>query len=309
LPIYRLFDMPRKGSDFALMNRQTRSENISYGISEVTHADLQGLIEAGNSYDGIEFPFTINELPSSLDELPTTLLYSANHMILGLLCIYDWSGIELYGLVHPTYRRSGIGHALLATAKEAAQQREFKHLLLGCYGSISAGTAFAGAQGATFEHADYHMELDVNRIQRPAIKHTELTLRLVEPAEIKHVASIAAQAFGEPEEEMCAWLTRDVLKPDRRIFFIELQRNPIGTIRIVEGARGQADITLFSLLQPYRRRGYGMQILLSSVDMLLSERCSHIALDVTTSNSHALALYQACGFQEIRRDSYYKLTL
>lgn len=103
--------------------------------------------------------------------------------------------------------------------------------------------------------------------------------------------------------------TKDVLKPDRRSFFIELQGKPIGTIRIVDGASERADITLFGLLQPYRGHGYGRQILLTSVDLLLSEQCAPIALDVTTSNRNALALYQTCGFQEARKDSFYKLML
>jgi ribosomal protein S18 acetylase RimI-like enzyme len=227
----------------------------------------------------------------------------------GLLCLYDWSGVELYGLVHPAYRRRGIGQALFAAAKEIAKQHEQKYLLLGCYGSIPSAMAFAEANKITFDYADYHMKLDVNLIQRPATAHAELTLRQAKASEIEQVASIAAQAFGEPEDEMRDWLTKDVLKPDRRIFFIELQGKLIGTIRIIEGASERADITLFGLLQPYRGHGYGRQILLMSVDLLLSEQCAHIALDVTTSNRNALALYQTCGFQEARKDSFYKLML
>jgi ribosomal protein S18 acetylase RimI-like enzyme len=298
--------MPKKDSNFARMNRQPFSENITSGISEATHADIQGLIEASNRYDSIDFPFTLDELPSSSDELPTTLLYTANQRVLGLLCLYNWSGIELYGLVHPAYRRCGIGQALFAAAKEMAQQHEQKSLLLGCYGSIASGIAFAEANQAMFDHADYEMKLDLNRVQHSATLHAELSLRQAEAAEIGQVVSIAAQGFGEPEEEMRDWLTKDVLNPHRRIFFIELQGNPIGTVRIIEGASQRADITLFCLLQPYRGRGYGKQILLSLVDLLLSEHRSPIALDVTTSNSGALALYHTCGFQEVRKDSYYK---
>jgi ribosomal protein S18 acetylase RimI-like enzyme len=291
------------------MNRQPFSENITLDISETNRADIQGLIEESNRYDGIDFPFTLDELPSTSDEHSTTLLYTASQKILGLLCLYNWSGIELYGLVHPTYRRRGIGQALLTAAKEIARQHEQPHLLLGCHGSIPSALAFAEANQATFSHADYHMIFNESAVQRSTSLHAELALRRADATEIGQVASIAAQAFGEPEEEMCDWLTKDVLKPQQRIFFIELQGNPIGTIRIVETASKRSDLTLFCLLQPYRGRGYGRQILLSSVDLLLSEQCSHIALDVTTSNSNALALYQTCGFQEVRKDSYYKFVL
>lgn len=292
-----------------LIDRQTFPENITIGISDAALVDIQKLIEESNRYDGIDFPLTLDELPYSSSELPITLCYSVNQTVLGFLCIYNWSGIELYGLVHPMQRRSGIGQALLVTAREIARQHGQKHLLLGCYGSMSAALAFAESNNATFSYAEYSMKLDLNMVQRPTSSHAELTLRQIEVAEIEQVISIAAQAFGEPEEEMREWLTKDVVRSQRRIFFIELQGNPIGTLRIVEGTDGRADITLFSLLQPYRRRGYGRQILLSSVDMLLSEQREHIALDVTINNSAALALYQSCGFQEVRKDSYYKLML
>src|SRR5260370_16256498 len=118
------------------------------------------------------------------------------------------------------------------------------------------------------------MELDVNKIQRPTTWHTELTLRQVGSPEIEQVASISAQAFGDPEDETRDWLSRDVLEPGRRIFFIELQGSPIATIRLVEGAYQRADITSFCLLQPYRPHGYGNHILLSTAALLLSEHHS-----------------------------------
>lgn len=293
------------------MDRQTHSEHITSGISEALYADIKELIAVSGRYDGIDFPFALSELPSSTDTLPTTILYRADHVLAGLLCIYNWSGseIELYGLVHPAYRRRGIGQALLARAKEFAQQYRPKRLLLGCYGSISAGMAFAEAQGAAFDFAEFNMELNVDKIQRPTTWHPELTLRQIGASEIEQVASISARAFGDPEDETRDWLTRDVLRPGRRIFFIELQGSPIGTLRLVEGAGQRTDITSFCLLQPYRGRGYGKQILLSSVDLLLSEQRSPIALDVTTTNNGALALYQACGFQEVRKDSYWSLSI
>lgn len=300
----------KKGSDLTLMERLTHAENITYGITEADHAAIQQLIEACNRHDGIDFPFAVNELPSSTDELVATLLYSVNQVPLGLLCIYQWTGVpEIYGLVHPAQRRSGSGLALLEEARELLQRRGRHFLQLGCHGSLPSGLAFAEANGATFEYAEYHMQLDMQALPQPTRAHAELTLRQAETTEAEQLAMIAAQAFDEPVAEMRDWLTSDILKTDHRAYFIELQGTPIGTIRTVEVADQQADITLFCLLQPYRGRGYGRQILLSTVDLLRSEQYLHIALDVKTNNSNALALYQSCGFQETRKDSYYQFTL
>src|SRR5260370_17865992 len=108
--------MLKKDAGFALMNRQTHSEHITSGISEAIHADIQELIEASNRYDGIDFPFALSELPSSTDKLPAALLYRADHVLAGFVCIYNWavSHLQLHCLVHAASRARRIGQAPFA---------------------------------------------------------------------------------------------------------------------------------------------------------------------------------------------------
>jgi ribosomal protein S18 acetylase RimI-like enzyme len=278
-------------------------------FSENTRDNLQALIAASCRYDGIAFPFNANELPSSSDTLPTTLLYYVDQTLLGFVCMCNLSEIELFGLVHPEQRRQGIGRALFNTAREIAQQQGYKNVRIGCYGSIPSGETFARANGGLLHYAEYNMELDTSKVQPPLSIHTTLTLCQAAATEARKVASLIAQVFGNPEEEVHKWITKDMLKPQRRIFFIQLQEATIGTVRIVEGENGRTDITTFGILQPYRTCGYGKQALLQVIAMLLTENNHHIALDVATENSRALALYYKCGFQEIRKDSYFRITL
>ena len=85
------------------MKSSTKSSPWDYALG---HAAIQQLLEASNAYDDIDFPFAVTELPVSTDGLPTTLLYVIEQHIVGLLAVYNWSGMEeVYGLVHPAFRR------------------------------------------------------------------------------------------------------------------------------------------------------------------------------------------------------------
>ncbi len=56
----------------------------------------------------------------------------------------------------------------------------------------------------------------------------------------------------------------------------------------------------------HRRRGYGRQMLMDTVDMLLREGWERIIIEVATENRNALGLYESCGFRATRTYSYYQ---
>lgn len=80
----------------------------------------------------------------------------------------------------------------------------------------------------------------------------------------------------------------------------------IGALRTVSFGE-QIDIATFGVLPSYRGRGYGRQMLLAIVDLLLEEHWPDIALDVETRNANALGLYESCGFRKIRTCDYYQV--
>ena len=69
-----------------------------------------------------------------------------------------------------------------------------------------------------------------------------------------------------------------------------------------------ADVTAFVVLPEHRGRGYGRQMLLDAIDILILEGWKQITIEVETENRRALGLYQSCGLQIVQTYDYYRLT-
>jgi len=58
----------------------------------------------------------------------------------------------------------------------------------------------------------------------------------------------------------------------------------------------------------HQGKGYGRQILLDAVDLLLSLNLPRILIEVAVDNRNALGLYESCGFHITQEYGYYTLT-
>jgi len=59
----------------------------------------------------------------------------------------------------------------------------------------------------------------------------------------------------------------------------------------------------------HQGRSYGRQALALAIQTALEHNRTNIELEVACENNHALRLYQSCGFEVIRANDYYVLTL
>jgi ribosomal protein S18 acetylase RimI-like enzyme len=66
------------------------------------------------------------------------------------------------------------------------------------------------------------------------------------------------------------------------------------------------DVTAFGVLPEYRGRGYGRQLLLDAVDVLLRESSDRVVIEVATDNERALGLYRSCGFKVASAYGFYE---
>jgi len=269
-------------------------------------AHIAKLLEVCSQYEGLDFPFPVEEMQSQPGDRPGLLLYYQDETLLGFAYLQYGSELEVYGMVHPDYRRKGIGMALFQAAQVISRQIGAKRLLLVCDSASTAGRAFAEAVGGTYHFSEHQMKLDTNNIKRPPVWHPYLQFRRAESAEAPIIAHLIARSFGDPEEEVADWVAADILKANQRFFLASLQAQPIGTLRTVSSGQ-QVDIAAFGVLPDYRGQGYGRQMLLSIVDLLLQEDWQRIGLDVETENDNALGLYQACGFYVTRTYDYYQI--
>jgi ribosomal protein S18 acetylase RimI-like enzyme len=301
-----------------LFGKNSKEENLKHSVTgeiktEVTASDRANIARLINDYllyEGVDFLVPLEEMLAPTGDTPAHLLHYQGNTLTGfayLQHIRPDSEIEIFGMVHPDHRRKGIGTTLFEAAKAAWQQRGATGLLLVCDGSLPSGKAFASANRGEYRFSEHRMVLDPARIQPPRLSQgQQIQFQRAEVTEVPILTHLVSQAFDEPGEEMENWIMESISADNQRFYIGLLDGVPIGALRTVSFG-DQIDIATFGVLPPYRGRGYGRQMLLAIVHLLLEEDWPNIALDVETKNANALGLYESCGFHKIRTCDYYQI--
>ncbi len=270
-------------------------------------ANIAELIEEYNRYEGVDFPVPLEEMLAPSGNKPAQLLHYQGDSLTGFVYLQHGPEIEIYGMVHPDQRRKGVGTALLEAARAVRQQEDAHGLLLVCDSALSSGKAFTEASEGAYRFSEHRMVLDPSRVERPPLPQEQrVQLQRAAVAEVPILTHLVSHAFDDPEEETARWIAADMLADNQRFYIGLLGGQPISALRTVSFSE-QVDIATFGVLPAYRGRGYGRQMLLAIVDLLLEEHWPTIALDVETKNANALGLYESCGFRTIRTYDYYQL--
>lgn len=292
------------------MNQQNVTGEIKTEVTASDRAYIARLIEEYRMHEGVDFLVPLEEMLAPSENTPAQLLHYQGETLTGFAYLQHLrpdSAIEIYGMVHPDHRRKGVGGTLLEAAKAVWRQRGASGMLLVCDGALPSGKAFAEANGEEYRFSEHRMVLDPTSIKRPQLSQgQQIHVQRAEATEVPILAHLVAQAFDDSEEEKKDWIARIFSADNQRFYIGRLDGLPIGTLRIVSFGK-QIDIVTFGVLPSYRGRGYGRQMLLAIVDLLLVERWPEIALDVETKNANALGLYESCGFRKIRTCDYYQV--
>ncbi len=292
------------------MNQRSVTGEIKTEVTASDRANIARLIDDYRLYEGVDFLVSLEEMLAPSGNTPAHLLHYQGDTLTG--CAYlqhlrPDSEIEIYGMVHPDHRRKGVGTTLFEAAKAVWQRRGASGLLLVCDGSLPSGEAFASANRGEYRFSEHRMVLDPARIQRPRLSPgQQVQFQRAEVTEVPILTHLVSQAFDRPGEVMENWITESISADNQRFYIGVLDGLPIGELRTVSFG-DQIDIATFGVLPPYRGRGYGRQMLLAIVDLLLEEHWPDIALDVETKNANALGLYESCGFRKIRTCDYYQV--
>ena len=260
----------------------------------------------------LELDFKMQQRKNSIkNKIISEFLYYENGILAGYLGLCNFGGatVEVSGMVHPKFRRKGIFKKLYLIAKEEWQRTSASEVLVLCDHTSTLGLDFINSIGAEYAYAEYKMCLNKKVLE---VTHDyAIKLRLAtseDAAEIERQTSIYFGASVEEDDDK-----EDIEKSSIQLdnsfinYLAELKGEIIGKIHI-SITDNEGFIYGFGVLPDFRGKGYGREILSSTLNILKEKDVDNIFLEVATQNNNALGLYESCGFEEISVMDYYVIS-
>ncbi len=316
-----------------------------FRVSTLTPGEVQAIRELEalcNAAEGLTLKLSLGEgrRGVSVDD-GLAFLYFADGALVGY-CALDYAGgeeAELCGMVHPGWRRKGIGRALFDAAHAAARALGANRLLLICERASASGQAFVAALGAPpnasvagqrpplrprLAFAEHHMERPAALLEgAPPDEQQDsggasLHVRDAGLDDVEALTAITAGAFGDPTEGVRRAITHDISSGDERWLIGEIMSvagaEPVSGLRALpippaEGASIERMVGIYGFgVAPARQgQGWGRRMLWQTMTLLRDEGATRFSLEVETENARAFALYLACGFGITTTYEYYAL--
>jgi len=218
------------------------------------------------------------------------------------------SEVEATILVHPDFRRRGMGRIMARAVVRECQKRGVRRLLVVLPQESREGAGFAHMMGTRHSHSEYTMDLDVTRITSFETMPGSVELRPAGVEDVPIMATIVASAFAEPVGEEDQALVRLMKDSTRTTYLATQDGRPVGVIQSAV-SDGRALIIHFAVRPEMQGQGIGRQMLMAIVRGLQNSGSQWITIEVETENRNALSLYQRCGFVTINATDYELLEL
>lgn len=260
----------------------------------------------------LEARLDFGALESGPADASSCVLRYTGGILVGFAGMYAWGSVtevELVILVHPDFRRQGIGRGLLHTVVLLCRERGVRQLLLVVPRESPGSAAFAEQAGTRHAHAEYTLDLDASKIPATASTTHAVELRRAGVDDIPVMATIAGAAFKVPFDEEQQTLARLMRDSARTTWLAALDGLPVGVVQSADDDDGRVFIVHFAVRPELQGQGIGRQMLLAIVRGLLDTGRQHITIEVETDNEHALGLYESCGFVTVNVTDYELVSL
>lgn len=271
---------------------------ITKSLSNVQWQEVHALVDKCKLYE----PTSVS-LPEDFDiddDYYYLLTYDNDCLIsVASLCRMDDTTIDIAAFTLPTFRRNGCFKNFLKSTMAIYDLQSYTFLVLTDGGSRDANAVLnhlAFKKGPT----EYFMQWTIK-------KHTiDNSIQFKASSKIRQLSQYHSNIFHLPIEESISYVT-GLLQLGAKAY--ELRKN--GTIVgisfiILEGEF--AYLSGFGILPPYQNQGYAKGAL-KNLPKIIPKTIKAITLQVSDTNSKALALYKTFGYTSIEQMSEYKLTI
>jgi GNAT superfamily N-acetyltransferase len=171
--------------------------DLPRGLSPEALSAIASLEAETVSADGGRLKLEWSTLQSRSGDKVEDVLWWDEGRRVGVVGLYAFGGpsVEVAGMVHPEYRRQGIGFRLLDEAIELCRGRGERHLLLVAPRTSVAARVLAESRGGVLEHSEHALDLDGAATQGPS--DPSLGLRPASSDDVSVLVRILADAFGQ----------------------------------------------------------------------------------------------------------------
>lgn len=276
-------------------------------LTEQQAAQARDLRDLCNRADGLDLKLGIASTFMTQAAEPYAFLCTVDGVLAGFCTLLggDDPELELCGIVHPAYRRRGIGRALLRAAMDSARRRLAAiRVLLICEDASISGRAFVATVGGKHSFSEIRMEIAAEQL--PSAIQSPLDLREATSADAPELARVIGDSFGQAH--LVEDVIRDMSAEGERYFLASKDGVPVGAFKIFID-RPKAYIYAFGVPPAYRRNGYGRAMLENILPRLFQEGWTAVGLEVDADNAPAQALYHAVGFHEVTIYGYYMIDI
>lgn len=308
---------------------------------------IVALYNAAAEVDGPEFGRSENDFRLSLNSpraLPeeNAFLFEVDGQLVAFGRTFLEEGPEesvfrMQGMVHPGWRRRGLGTRLMARLEQRIQER---------LGEVANQTVYIGAgTNSKFEDRPvlfrqmgysviryfFHMECTLREngelveLPEPVYPPGIVVRSMAERPDLRAVWQATDEAFcdhwGHTEttlEEWEHWMTAPDYRAEQWLIAWDAEKDEVAGV-CLNGAdpdhnervgRQEGWVHVLAVRRPYRRQGLGRALLLAGMAGLQQEGLVYAMLGVDTENlTGALRLYEGAGFRAVKKYVGYRKVL
>ncbi|MBT2730935.1 GNAT family N-acetyltransferase [Bacillus sp. ISL-75] len=263
--------------------------------------EIKALQEVCEKEGGFQLKLNFDMLENRIGNKKEDFFHYEDGRLVGFLGCYGFGDkVELCGMVHPDYRRKGLFSKLLEMGLGEAKKR-YTTVLLNAPTESHSAKQFLKNIPCVFSLAEYQMKWQETELSIDP----KITLRKSLTNE-DWEAEIRLEVLGFGLNENAAREFNQLIRENSRDqrLLIEVEGKTAGKMRVSE-SNGEAWIYGFAVFPELQGKGIGRNAL-SRVVKMEHQKGLPIFLEVEAKNSHALKLYESCGFRSYHSQDYFK---
>lgn len=273
-------------------------------LSGEDRGNVERLRHVCEAFERLDLKLEVDEA-DHLDR-PIHFLAIAAGELVGYAAMTAGDEAEVCGMVHPEWRRGGMGAQLLLVVLVAARDLERDSILVICEDAAPVAIEWMQRAGATLESAERrmvaHLAPDAN-----AMAASDSSIEVRTPTEADRSTLTALLREGSTLDETTDADDDPLEEQAGEVRLVAtLDGSVIGTLRLIDGARRSM---IYGLVIDPQRRGQrlGTRVLAVVLGQLRAEGVTEVGLEVDPNNTPAVRLYEGFGFETVTTYRYLRM--